>query len=109
MSYSIRTIPKFDKQLKKISKKHPSFKSDFLEFLTMLKISPEQGVYLGKNCYKVRMAISSKGKGKSSGARVITNIVIADSVIFLLSIYDKSDKESISDKELAELINEISD
>jgi len=109
MNYSIRTIPKFDKQVKKILKKHPSFKSDFIDLISKLKKNPEQGVYIGKNCYKIRLAIKSKGKGKSSGARIITNILIDNSTIFLLSIYEKSDKESITDKELQELINEISD
>jgi len=109
MNYSIRTIPKFDKQVKKISKKHPSFKFDFIELIPKLKKNPLQGVYLGNNCYKIRFAIKSKGKEKSSGARIITNIIIDNSTVFLLSIYEKSEKESITDKELQELINEISD
>lgn len=53
------------------------------------------------------MAIASKGKGKSGGARIITNFVIADTTIYLLSIYDKSEKENFSDKELEELLRSI--
>jgi mRNA-degrading endonuclease RelE of RelBE toxin-antitoxin system len=51
--------------------------------------------------------ISSKGKGKSGGARLITNFVIADETVYLLSIYDKSDKENLTDKELDELLGEV--
>jgi hypothetical protein len=58
------------------------------------------GEPLGNNCFKIRMAISSKNKGKSGGARVITYLRIADEIIFLISIYDKSDADTISDKEL---------
>ena len=48
------------------------------------------GVPIGKGCYKVRMAISSKGKGKSGGARVITYVRIVKKVVVLLTMYDKS-------------------
>ena len=60
-----------------------------------------------KNCFKIRMAISSKGKGKSGGARVITYFYINDETVYLLSIYDKSDNESISDNEIRDLIKSI--
>lgn len=66
--------------------------------------NPEQGTNLGNNCYKIRVSIESKGKGKRGGARVITNIVIAEKTVYLLSIYDKSDKENLTDKELKELL-----
>lgn len=69
-----------------------------------LEQKPEQGTNLGNNCYKIRIAIASKGKGKSGGARVITNFVIAEETVFLISIYDKSEKENLTDKELDELL-----
>jgi hypothetical protein len=72
-----------------------------------LEENPTQGTSLGRNCYKIRLAISSKGKGKSGGARLITNFVIADDTIYLLSIYDKSDKENLTDKELDELLKYV--
>ncbi len=58
----------------------------------------------GKNCYKIRLAIKSKGKGKRSGARVICNILIAETTVYLLTIFDKSEIENITDKELEELL-----
>ena len=45
---------------------------DYDAFLTGLEQDPFQGTSLGKGVRKVRMAIASKGKGKSGGARVIT-------------------------------------
>ncbi len=60
-----------------------------------------------QNCFKIRMSISSKGKGKSGGARVITFVYIQDETVYLLSIYDKSDQENISDKELRDLIQSL--
>ena len=53
------------------------------------------------------MAITSKGKGKSGGSRVITHLKVSHTSVYLLSIYDKSDQENISDKELKELLKEI--
>ncbi len=93
MSYSIKTIPQFDKQLKRIVKKYPSFTADFIPFVKSLRQTPTLGTLIGKNCYKVRIAITAKSKGKSGGARVITNIVVTDSTVYLLAIYDKSEKK----------------
>jgi hypothetical protein len=54
----------------------------------------------------VRLAITSKGVGKSYGARAITCVKIVDDIIYVLSVYDKSDKKDISDKELDSLLKE---
>lgn len=107
MSYNIIAVPQFKKELKKLAKKYTSIKNEFAEFLESIEQDPEQGTSLGKNCYKIRFAIKSKGKGKSGGARVITNIAISDKTVYLLSIYDKSDKDSLTDKELKELLESI--
>jgi mRNA-degrading endonuclease RelE of RelBE toxin-antitoxin system len=104
MSYNVLPIPPFDRQLKRLSKKYPSLKQEYFELIESLEENPEQGTNLGNNCYKIRVAIESKGKGKSGGARIITNFVIAEETVYLLSIYDKSDKENLSDKELNELL-----
>ena len=53
------------------------------------------------------MSIKSKGKGKRSGARVITQIKVVKKIVYLFSIYDKSDKNSISDNEIKQLIKDI--
>lgn len=53
------------------------------------------------------MAITSKGKGKSGGSRIIYYLQITDSTIYLLAIFDKSEKENIPDNELLKLIRTI--
>ncbi|MDN3579691.1 type II toxin-antitoxin system RelE/ParE family toxin [Mucilaginibacter flavus] len=107
MSYNVKFISKFEKELKRLAKKHPSLKSDFSSLLLSLKENPSQGISLGNDCYKIRMSISSKGKGKSGGARVITCFKIVQNTVFLLTIFDKSEQENIADKELKELLKFI--
>ena len=72
------------------------------------KEKPEQGVSLGNSCYKIRLSIASKGKGKSGGARVITYLQISETTVFLLTMFDKADRENIPEKELEELLKYIS-
>lgn len=107
MSYSVIAVPKFKKELKKLAKKYLSLKDEFATLIKSLETEPKQGTALGKNCYKIRLTIKSKGKGKSGGARVITNIAISDTIVYLLSIYDKADKENLTDKELEELLKSV--
>ena len=100
MSFKIISTPVFEKELKKISTKYHSFKSDYRHFLDSLTDNPAQGISLGNNCYKIRLAIASKGRGKSGGARLITYVKVINKQIFLISIYDKSSKENISKAEI---------
>ncbi len=74
---------------------------------TALKEDPTQGMELGNSCYKIRVAIASKGKGKSGGARVITHFYVSDDTVILMSIYDKSEQANISDKEILSLLKQI--
>lgn len=83
-------------------------KADFAAFIDELKVNPLQGVDLGGGMRKIRIAIHSKGKGKSGGARIITfNALISEDKthVLLLTIYDKSERESISDKEINEILS----
>lgn len=77
MNYEVIAVPTFRKQLKKLFKKYHSLKSDIASIIDELEKNPTYGTQLGKNCYKIRIAITSKGKGKSGGARIITNFVIS--------------------------------
>jgi mRNA-degrading endonuclease RelE of RelBE toxin-antitoxin system len=107
MSYKIISIPTFDKELKSLSKRHRSIPKDYEKLLDDLEINPKIGNEILQNCYKIRMAITSKGKGKSGGARVITYIYIQEETVYLLSIYDKSEHTTISDAVIRELIKNI--
>ena len=104
MSYNVKTTPPFEKQAKRLKKKFPSLKTELAELVGTLMKNPETGTQLGNDCYKIRLAIASKGKGKSGGARVITLLEIKDEVVTLLYMYDKSEQSDISDKELLQLL-----
>jgi len=104
MSYSLIPTPNFERELKALSKKYKSIKSDFSNLVNALSENPFEGDFWGKSCYKVRMAISDKNKGKSAGARVIVHVKIVDRKVYLLSIYDKSQKADLFPGELDVLI-----
>ena len=107
MNYKVIALPIFEKELKRLAKRYQSLKNEFIELVNSLQTTPDQGVSLGNHCYKIRLSIASKGKGKSGGARVITCVKIIETTVYLLSIFDKSDKENIADKELSELLKQI--
>jgi mRNA-degrading endonuclease RelE of RelBE toxin-antitoxin system len=107
MSYSVVFTHTFEKELKVLKKKYPSLKHEYAELVENLETNPIQGTPLGKDCYKIRLAIRSKGKGKSGGARVITCLRVLRETVILLTIFDKSEKENISDRELERLIAEV--
>lgn len=104
MSYNLITLPPFDKQVKRLAKKYPILKKELTQLFSSLRDNPAQGSAIGHDCYKIRLAIESKGKGKSGGARVITHIHVSETTLFLLSIYDKSEQPDITDKELQRLL-----
>ena len=106
MSFALLTSSRFDRLIKRLGKKHRSIPDDFAGLLQELRVSPQSGEPLGRDCYKVRMAIGSKGKGKSGGTRVITCVKIVGQTVFLLTIYDKADQETISDAERDALLRE---
>ena len=114
MNVTVRITKNFKIAAKPLLKKYPSLQKDLLKLEAELIISPTLGIALGLNAYKIRLKISSKGKGKSGGARVISlveatliseiNVTEEQVTVNLITIYDKADTASISDKELKELI-----
>ncbi len=107
MSYKISLSDRFQKEAKRLSKRYTSFKSDLIKLIEELEENPIQGDSLGKSCYKIRLKIESKGKGKSAGARVITYVHISQEDVYLLTVYDKSDRENLEKGELEELLEAI--
>ena len=102
MNYTIKLYPTFKKQFKHLLKRYKSLEADTDRLVESLLQSPYQGADLGRGLRKVRMSIAAKGKGKSGGARVITSE--EESEIGLLYIYDKSERETLTDAELTELL-----
>jgi mRNA-degrading endonuclease RelE of RelBE toxin-antitoxin system len=107
MKFEVIAIHDFEKNLKRLVKKFPSLKEEYFELVESLENQPIQGDKVFSNCYKVRLSIASKGKGKSGGARVITYIKIVKRTVYLLTIFDKSEKENVEDWEINALLKQI--
>jgi mRNA-degrading endonuclease RelE of RelBE toxin-antitoxin system len=106
MSYKIELTDNFKKEAKKLIKKYTSLRTEIIELGKELAKNPTFGTPLGNDVYKIRLAIASKNKGKSGGARVISFVKIIDETVYLLSIYNKGEKDTISDKEIEELLKD---
>lgn len=105
----IETSPRFERELKKLANHYQSLKQDYKNFLESLKENPLQGINLGKGIRKVRMTLTDKGKGKSGGARVLTYTALlteSEGKLLLLTIYDKSKRSTMTDKEIKTLIKQ---
>jgi len=92
---NFEVAPEFEKSLRRLYKKYPSLKADYLAFLSELEKNPMLGDEIFPNCRKVHIAIKSKGKGKRGGGRIIFYFEIVEDLIILLFIYDKSEIENV--------------
>ncbi len=109
MQYKIETLATFDREVKRLSKRYPSIVSDIKALKAEILANPLLDVSLGNNVRKIRMRITSKGRGKSGGARVITITVVTtvqETEIDLLYIYDKAERETISLAEIWDLLKD---
>ena len=120
MSYRIIAVPSFSRDAKRLSKKYVSLKGELQTLQSELLQNPRLGTLIRENTYKIRLAVKSKGKGKSGGLRIITHVFEVEievtehekeqrTTIVLVSIYDKSEMDNLPDKELRELIEGIED
>jgi mRNA-degrading endonuclease RelE of RelBE toxin-antitoxin system len=107
MNYNVLPTRRFERELKRLAQKYPSLKGEYEKLVNELENNPQAGVLLTNNCYKVRLAIASKGKGKSGGARVIIYVHLLNETVFLLTIYDKSETASIKNKEIIEMVRAL--
>jgi mRNA-degrading endonuclease RelE of RelBE toxin-antitoxin system len=105
MAYNVIVTPHFDKRAKPLLKKYRSLKNEIAKLIGELSENPIQGDRITTDCYKIRISIASKGKGKSGGARVITCVKIEAENVFLLSIYDKSQQSDISNQDLSDILD----
>lgn len=110
MSFEIIPTPDFARSLKLLAKRHKSLKQDMLVFVAGLRENPLQGKELAPNIRKVRLTITSKGKGKSGGARIITYVMAVSEVeerVYLIEIYDKADYDTVDVAALKRMIAEL--
>ena len=106
MNYNIELSANFKKEAKRLIKKYPSLKIELAELFTKLEENPTTGTPLGNDIYKIRLAIASKNKGKSGGARVLSFIKVTQTTVLLFSIYNKGEVDNLPDKEIKELIKD---
>ena len=104
---TIITTRRFEKELKLLNKKYASLKNEDAQLIEDLLKNPQTGTFIGNNCYKIRLSISTKGKGKSGGARVITHFYFKTETVYLLGIYDKSEKQDLKPNELTAMIQQL--
>lgn len=107
MNYNFTTYPTFERELKRLAKKYRSLKQDIITLLKEIEENPDVGTDLGNNVHKYRLSITSKGKGKRGGGRAITmNVLVSEeeTEIGFLFIYDKSERTTIADSEIKELM-----
>ncbi len=114
MKIKVVTSENFRKKAKRLLKKYHSLKSELQDLEKQLLENPELGIFLGNDCFKIKLAVQSKGKGKSGGVRIITHIIVRikqnegdTKIVGLLTIYDKSEYESITDNEIKDVVSEI--
>jgi mRNA-degrading endonuclease RelE of RelBE toxin-antitoxin system len=86
MSFNIRLSENFKKEAKRLSKKYPLLKNEIDILGKELSQNPTIGIPLGNDVFKIRIAIKSKGRGKSGGGRVITFVKTDLETVLLLSI-----------------------
>ncbi len=103
----VRISEDFRVAYKRLKKRHKSLEYDFESLLTSLLQNPMQGVELESGVRKVRLAITSKVRGKSGGARVIIRVRIVADELQLLYIYDKSDFENVNDAYLRDIMKRM--
>ena len=109
MNFKVTALPHYLREAKRLTKKYPSLKREIEELLKNLINNPQLGTPIGRHCYKIRLAISSKGAGKSGGARMITCVIYISKTVYLLSIYDKAEQSDITIKEIKTLLKAIPD
>ncbi|GHT72687.1 hypothetical protein FACS189456_1870 [Bacteroidia bacterium] len=105
MNCKVGTTSNFRREAKKLVKKYASLKAELTALRLQLVANPTMGIPLGNNVFKIRLAIASKGKGKSGGARVITTWCVSDGEVWLLSIYDKGTQNDISNAAIQQILN----
>jgi len=94
----------FTRAVKKLQKRFKNIQEDCNEFTQKINITDDLGTHLGSGIYKVRIANSNKQSGKSSGYRLISYLKLIDKKLYFMYIYDKSDLDNISEKEIDTLV-----
>lgn len=109
MSFQIKFTAAFRRDAKRLTKKYRSLPDDINRVVQQLPENPQLGTAIGHSCYKIRLAITSKGQGKRGGARVITYMQVVGATVYLLAIYDKAEQSTLTDQEVQVLLGQIAE
>ena len=109
MNFDVIATQPFERKLKRMAKKYKSLSTDLAVLVDELAENATLGAPIGKECYKIRLAVASKGKGKRGGVRIITYVRVIKNTVYLLDIYDKSEQATITNSELKLLITILAD
>ena len=105
---SILETRSFTRTFKAFQKKYRNIGKDFDVFKIAVSLNPRS---IGKEIpgydgevIKYRMPGSDMKRGKSGGFRIIGLLIEGDTELILLTIYAKSSKENISQKQIQDLL-----
>ena len=104
MSFSVIPLESFKSDVKTLLKKYKNIKNDLRKLTTELENNPKAGIALQNNCFKLRVANSSIPTGKSGGFRTIYYFVNEHDNVYLIAMYSKTQKSTITDNELLALL-----
>jgi len=76
-----------------------------IDLVNVLSSNPKLGINLGENIFKIRIPNSSIPIGKRGGFRVITYYK-KDDILYLVTIYSKTEQDTILTDRLRSIIQE---
>ncbi|WP_373479903.1 type II toxin-antitoxin system RelE/ParE family toxin [Geminocystis sp.] len=106
--FEIKFAAQFKQDIKTLAKKYRQIKSDIKPIIEQLELGELIGVRIPETndiFYKVRIKNSDIQKGKSGGYRLIYHVQ-GSTIIIMMTIYTKSEKEDISAKRIREILAE---
>lgn len=109
MKAKVIALDYFQRKAKRLTKKFRTLDGELATLIADLKQIPKQGKDLGSGLYKIRLASKSKGTGKSGGFRIVTYYIeqVGDEeIVYLVTIYDKSEDDSIAKTDLLAIVKE---
>jgi mRNA-degrading endonuclease RelE of RelBE toxin-antitoxin system len=107
-SVKVDKSDKFRKDIKKLRRRYDSIEKDVQPLIEQLEAGEIPGDRIVENkypVYKVRVRNSDTRRGKSSGYRVVYYTMTPEAIL-LTTIYSKSDRQNISNKEVEDIIGE---
>lgn len=112
MTYKVQLTASFKRSVKKLKRRYPHIKGDLQKGIELLLQTPQLGVIVPRSggVRKVRLSNSDAKRGKSGGYRLLYYLENhASQTLYLLFVYSKSDRASVTQRELKLLLDELSE